>query len=200
MNEDSSLEVLDWMPQEKGQVLIHARLHGCHAPIRAGIFEDGGPTNVQLFDELSGTVTCRVTQPIPEVLLALQKSEVPRPLPFSIRGGETIWSISGIRAQLDGLVRDLEKVVDSIEILSIGNEAKEARLTQLTDRQLSLLQYAASRGYFDVPRGISLTSLANQLRISKGTLSRELARGERKVLVSEGVVVMLRPGRDPSPP
>lgn len=52
---------------------------------------------------------------------------------------------------------------------------------QLTERQRTVLLYAYHHGYFDRPRGISATELAERLDISRTTLTQHLRAAQRKV-------------------
>ncbi|WP_222918967.1 helix-turn-helix domain-containing protein [Natrinema sp. SYSU A 869] len=52
----------------------------------------------------------------------------------------------------------------------------------ITDRQREALQIALEEGYFDVPRGTTLSAVATKLDISDQALSARLRRGEANLL------------------
>lgn len=54
----------------------------------------------------------------------------------------------------------------------------------LTERQDELLRYCVERGYYSIPRGISLGTLAQPLGISTTSLSLALRRAEAKIVLS----------------
>lgn len=54
----------------------------------------------------------------------------------------------------------------------------------VTDKQQEALRAAYEAGYFDVPRGRSLTELAEGLGISRNALSARLRRGQRNLLAN----------------
>jgi len=54
----------------------------------------------------------------------------------------------------------------------------------LTDRQREVLQHAYYGGYFNFPRGISATEIAEQLGVSQPTVSQHLQAAEKKVFSS----------------
>ena len=58
----------------------------------------------------------------------------------------------------------------------------------LTDEQQDVLEIAFAKGYFDVPRGITLTDLADEIGISHQALSERLRRGQKSVL--ENTVIL----------
>jgi predicted DNA binding protein len=65
---------------------------------------------------------------------------------------------------------EVEAVYDSVE--SGG---------PLTDRQAEVLEAAVERGYYESPRGIELTELADELGVRKSTLSVTLRRAEGRL-------------------
>lgn len=61
---------------------------------------------------------------------------------------------------------------------------QEAGEYDVTDEQHEALLAAYDAGYFDVPRNVSLTELADQLDISRNALSARLRRGHRNLLAN----------------
>lgn len=58
----------------------------------------------------------------------------------------------------------------------------------LTDEQFDALTIACKRGYFDIPRGVDLDDLADELDITHQSLSERLRRGH-EVLIEETLLV-----------
>jgi len=58
----------------------------------------------------------------------------------------------------------------------------EVLVSKLTDDQLEILEIAYNEGYFDVPRKISETELANELDIAQSTVNERLRTAERALL------------------
>lgn len=63
----------------------------------------------------------------------------------------------------------------------------------LTDRQARVLSLAFELGYFDFPKKIGLSELAEKLGVSKSSLSETLRTGEEKVLHEYFQGLMKRP-------
>ncbi|MFC7156276.1 helix-turn-helix domain-containing protein [Halomarina halobia] len=80
--------------------------------------------------------------------------------------------------------------IEHVHTLADGNEnvgdltRSPYRIDDLTDEQREALRAACERGYFDVPRRISLSELADELDVSHQALSERLRRGH-EVLVRE---------------
>ena len=77
------------------------------------------------------------------------------------------------RSKVDDFLTELEK--KGIKA-SIGRIGYKFNPTLLTQRQNEILNIAHEKGYFDIPRKISLTEFANSLNISKSALSETLRR------------------------
>lgn len=63
-------------------------------------------------------------------------------------------------------------------------ESAHGRRSNLTDDQFRTVQFALERGYYDVPRGTTLTALADELGVSHQALSERLRRGHRQLVES----------------
>ncbi len=74
----------------------------------------------------------------------------------------------------------LKKGLANIKVLKIADSYKTK--PSISSRQEEILWKAYSFGYFNYPRGISLTDLAKLLKISKATLSQTLRVVENKAV------------------
>ncbi|MCP4764364.1 MAG: hypothetical protein GY870_21500 [archaeon] len=87
---------------------------------------------------------------------------------------------------LDDFLNLVEKSTDIFEIISITskNPNYEHLFLFLTDRQKEIVFYAVRHGYYDIPRKISSTELANKFNISKSALMEHLRKIEKFVFNS----------------
>ena len=97
--------------------------------------------------------------------------------PFEVRDGWVEWTISCAREK----VRDLLSSFDNEEIPHrlVSTRGLSNRL--LTPRQRFVFDTAMQEGYYDVPRRITLTQLADVLDVAKSTLSAQLKRIESSI-------------------
>lgn len=102
---------------------------------------------------------------------------VPR-TPFEIRDGWVEWHIESSKEALKELFRLF--VEDSIPYRLLSTRQNSSRL--LTPRQMEVFEYALKNGYYDVPRRITLSELAEKLGVAKSTLSSQLQRIESGVM------------------
>lgn len=71
----------------------------------------------------------------------------------------------------------IERVVSDVELPAQPNPVAWSHLLDdLTDRQLEVLTLAVDRGYFSVPREVTLTDLASDLDLQKSTVGEHLQR------------------------
>lgn len=116
----------------------------------------------------------------PLLLLPVQGSGTPLELPFTLEDGRAVWEVKAPRDRLSALGEQLDEFGIPFQVDFVRREVETEQL--LTDRQLRLLTRAEERGYYDTPRGCSLTELADELGMAKSTASETLHRAEGKVI------------------
>lgn len=107
-------------------------------------------------------------------------------------GDGSTWQLRVLFPERDALSRTYDYCMDTgfaIEIRSIYqlNEGRAGRFG-LTEDQQETLVTAFEKGYFDVPRALTLTDLADEIGISHQALSERLRRGQRSVLENTVIV------------
>lgn len=117
---------------------------------------------------------------LPLLLLPVQDSGVPLEMPFEIVDGEATWEITAPRDRLSALGEQLDAFGIPFTVERIQQRLERERL--LTDRQESLLRSAVELGYYDTPREISLTGLADEVDLAKSTVSETLHRAEEAIV------------------
>ncbi|GAB3027205.1 helix-turn-helix domain-containing protein [Natronobiforma cellulositropha] len=93
------------------------------------------------------------------------------------------------RDLLSGTVEALESAGARVDVRRLVEAGRDGDLTEtamLTEPQEEAISEAYRRGYYDVPRGVSLEELADELDISHQALSERLRRAN-KVLAGERV-------------
>lgn len=85
---------------------------------------------------------------------------------------------AAIGAALDDAFDDPETTLRSS---AVDDDERRELLHDLTDRQRDVLDFAYLAGYYETPRGISATELAERFDIARATLTQHLRTAERKV-------------------
>lgn len=100
--------------------------------------------------------------------------------PLNCRGEELVWDV---------LIKDPHSLKNLFERLNgLGIQARVKEISEvkrdsvLTHRQREVMNKAISLGYFEFPRKIGLTQLAEVLQIKASTLSEILRSAQRKIL------------------
>jgi predicted DNA binding protein len=95
-------------------------------------------------------------------------------------GGGLEWHLLGpTREALEALVSGLRGRGLAVEVAAVRSVKSKGLLT---DRQKRVLDIAYRLGYYDIPKKIDLSRLAEKLGVAKSTLSEMLRTGEAKIL------------------
>ena len=111
------------------------------------------------------------------LLKAIIKNYILIKFPVKIDNGQADFTVTSSRENIDQFMQDLNEVGIEADLKSIGHYTEDENETILTPRQNDVYRQAREAGYYDTPRRITLSELADQLKISKSTLSTMLQRG-----------------------
>lgn len=85
--------------------------------------------------------------------------------------------------EIEAFNRRLNESNVTFELVRIGEyEQKDRFLDSLTGRQRKIITAAYEQGYYDIPRSVSLESIAESSDLDKSTVSEHLRRAERNLL------------------
>ena len=98
--------------------------------------------------------------------------------PFEVRDGWVDWTIECSQNDIKELIHSFKQ--QSIPHRLVSTRSVTTRL--LTQRQRQVFDIAIREGFYDIPRRISLTELANLLGVAKSTLSVQLQRVESTIV------------------
>lgn len=101
--------------------------------------------------------------------------------PIVVQNGEVTLEVAAPVSRLDRLLESLRRLKLMVRVVRFGRDPLISYPPTLTTRQRTLLVQALAAGYFDVPRRISLTDLAEKLHRSKSTLSQVLRRVQQRL-------------------
>lgn len=87
------------------------------------------------------------------------------------------------------IISRLNERAESVSVKWLLNGDQEARpvevdVTQITDKQREAIETALEKGYYDDPRGASLSDLAEELGITDSAVSQRLGAAETKLVKS----------------
>lgn len=177
---EATFRVLAAMPEgDRGVGLVEVRAPDIGA-VAASIDEQSTVTDVAVLHRGEDRATLQFETSDPLLLFPVQSAGVPLELPFDIRDGAATWELTASHDRLSQLGDQLDAFDIRFTVESIEHYVDPDRL--LTDRQRRLLVEAVERGYYDTPRGCSLTELAEALDVAKSSVSETLHRAEGAVV------------------
>ena len=126
---------------------------------------------------------CEMNESLRGILSAVQQSEIIMTMPIEFLDDDRL------RVTFIGEYKPLQRILDKaakfvdIEIERVSEYRSEDRLTSiLTDRQQEILNTAVERGYYDVPRQVTIRDIADALELSQATVGEHLQKIEARVL------------------
>lgn len=137
-------------------------------------------TAVDTLKYSDGEVLVQFETTMPLLLLPARDSGVPLEMPFRIQNGTATWEVTAPSERLSELGTQLESFGISFTVDYVQQRLSEEQL--LTEQQRTIIQTALAEGYYDTPRGCSLTGLSDSLDIAKSTASETLHRAEEKII------------------
>ena len=132
----------------------------------------------QILYEDEDLVILNVKEDDPWILNTLVKTELLISYPVLIKEGKLRIEAITNRSKVDSFLTQLKKKKIKAKLERIGYFYKS---TLLTKRQNEIINLAYQNGYFNIPRSISLSEFAKDLKISKSALSETLRRIFKKL-------------------
>lgn len=133
-----------------------------------------------LHEDEHGLVVEFTTAGTPAPVRAALEAEVLPREPLVVRDGWVIAEITTSQERLSRFKAELEAAGLQYEIDRVAQSLDPTDL--LTDHQQRVVTEAIERGYYDSPRGCSLTDLATSLDVSKSATSGVLHRAEGRII------------------
>jgi predicted DNA binding protein len=171
---------MDW---EKGRSLENIRVHSPEA----GAWEDELRTfkdvyDVEMFGPPGRFCNLHVVTQTPMFALLLRRLNLMWRLPINFRDGVSTWVVIGTEENIRRLEEELRSQSLDVVIEHVHHKSGEKGRALLTHRQADIFRKAMAAGYFEVPRHITLTELADQQGMAVSSLSEILAVVEKKIL------------------
>lgn len=137
---------------------------------------------LHLLSETPNSLIVNVKTRDPLLLVSLIKSEVILKMPVVVQNGVAVWDVLAPHEKIRTLNELLLQKGVQINLKSIRQYKEKP---QFTARQTEVLDYAVKLGYYEIPRKITLTELADRIGVAKSTLSGILRRIDKKLIQVE---------------
>lgn len=126
------------------------------------------------------TVVMRSTTPVPEGYRANRASGTPPSFPARMQDGWLHTELTASHERLSQFTDELAAADVPYQIQSLTQSHHPIEL--LTERQQEFITEAVERGYYDSPRGCTLTDLAETFKVNKSAASGVLHRAEGRII------------------
>lgn len=107
-----------------------------------------------------------------------ESGALPR-FPFEVKDGRDRWLLISTRERAQTFLGALRQLGNGVKVLYAGRRRDNGGLTS---RQREILGSAVNAGYYEFPRKVSLSDMADRLGVSKSSLSETLMLIEKKVV------------------
>lgn len=182
---DVRFRVLAALPSEDESGVGLLELEGPDLPSVVGEIErDDGVSSLDLLESSPDDALVQFSTSQPLLLMSMRDAGIPLELPIVIEGGMATVDITAPHEQLSALKSQFDMLGVDFEVAYLYETTSTERL--LTDRQEEIIATAIEEGYYDTPRGSTLTELAEELEIAKSTLSETLHRAEGRIVKQFG--------------
>jgi hypothetical protein len=171
------IEVLERQEAGPGLVRVVFRMSGPGAADWAA--ENPGSLGLVHFEsqvENAHSVLYRVTTKVPRVQKISRRHRVLAHFPVVLQDGVAQFETFGSGPQLRAYLHDLRAEVGPSQVTAVQQASLPSGAWGLTPAQERIFRSAIEFGYFQSPRGISVTRLAARLGRSKSTVSTALVK------------------------
>lgn len=174
------LQVLTYYAREGGHAMETVRITGETWPkVVDEIRQIKSVDEVEVIESSAKEARVRVGALHCALPAAIEASGIVPQLPFDIAGGCDKWLLLTEQEKAKAFYDKLHEQGVDVKITYSGEYAPSPTLTP---RQQEVLAAAMRHGYYDYPRRISLTDLAEKLGVAKSTLSQSLGMIESEVM------------------
>ncbi|MGC2288982.1 MAG: helix-turn-helix domain-containing protein [Thermoplasmata archaeon] len=179
------LELLDRLEVGPNLILVEVRMMG------PGAFEwaqesqkEDGVVQVESHVEDARTVLYRVTFRAPNIHVVTRQHQVLIHYPIIIQNGVSQFETFGTGPQMRAYLQELRERIGPSRVTAVRRASLPAQTLGMTPVQDTIFRDAVALGYFQSPRGITVTGLAARLGRSKSTVSTALVKIQRRLAES----------------
>lgn len=147
--------------------------------------------HIETHPEGPNSVLYRVTYKTPSIHTITRRHGVLTRYPIIVQDGISQFETFAAHAQMRSYLEELRARVGPSHVGSVQQGSVTTQTLGLTPVQVGIFEQAVAAGFFQVPRQITLTGLAEQLGRSKSTISTALVK-IRKRLAESAIQVDLR--------
>jgi predicted DNA binding protein len=179
------LELLDRMEVGPDLILAEVRMMGPGALDWTQESQSvPGVVHVESHVEDTRSVLYRVTFRSPEIHRITRQHRVLIHYPIVIQNGVSQFETFGTGPQMRAYLEELQERIGPSRVTAVRRASLPALTLGMTPAQDTIFRDAVALGYFQSPRGITVTDLAQRIGRSKSTVSSALVKIQRRLAES----------------
>jgi HTH DNA binding domain len=179
------LELLDRLEVGTNQILVEVRMMGPGAFDWAKeSLKEESVVHVESHVEDARTVLYRVTFRQPAIYIITRQHQVLIRYPIIIQNGVSQFETFGTGPQMRAYLTALQQRIGPSHVSAVRRAQMPPKALGLTPIQETIFRDAVALGYFESPRAISVTGLAERLGRSKSTVSTALVKIQKRLAES----------------
>lgn len=179
------LEVLDRMEVGSDMILVEVRMMGPGAFDWAReSLKVAGVVHVESHVEDARTVLYRVTFRSPAIHVITRHHRVLIHYPIVVQNGMSQFETFGSGPQMRAYLKELQERIGPSHVAAVRRAHIPAQTLGFTPVQDTIFRDAVALGYFESPRAISVTDLAERIGRSKSTVSASLVKIQKRLAES----------------
>lgn len=151
------------------------------AEVRSFLEKEPDVLGARVLDSSRSEAVLQVTYRHPVLVPILEATGFLPRYPFAVRSGRAYWEVLGVERASRPLIQVLESRLPGSRVRAVFSAPDAPVAARLTSRQRTVLERAMVLGYYDFPRRITLTKLAEELGVDKGSVSVMLVRIEARM-------------------
>jgi len=179
------IEILNRMDVDPDHQLMEVRVLGRDAAQYADeLRRIPGVLQVDVYSATERSAMYRALLPTAPAIQVLRAHRVLTRYPIVVQDGWARFETIATRSQIRRMLRDFGGRVGPARVEAVRRGVVRTEDLGLTSPQEAVFRAALQAGYFNAPRGVSLTELARRLGRSKSTVSEQLAKVQRRLAES----------------
>lgn len=178
-------EILSFMPVSQDPIIGNSliKITGTNPEkLLPEILENKTLKSLEVMDKSGTSMTITTLTHDKYLLYCIIKNEILVKFPVIVEAGCAVFNVIATRGNIDQFIVDLNKKEIEVEIKVLSHYKDDILKTELTERQYIIFKKARDAGYYNTPREINLTELAEQIGVAKSSLSSMLHRIHQRLL------------------
>ena len=177
-------EITSLLPLEDRDQILNVKVRGKfdRQTLQDEMGQVGEVSQIEVSEVTSETTTYSVRVPIDAIARAHQEAQVVQHYPVEIRAGMATLDEVAPARRIRELWARLREEHPNIVLMSVRSRDSRSAASLLTEHQIRVFEHALMAGYWDTPRRVTLTEMAEEMNVAKSTMHETLRLVESRLI------------------